>query len=149
MNRQKQPNQQNALTLYSEIIRLQKKALLIEDNHLILHLHRRYLTELSFRVDIANTKEKALEYAFNKCYDLIVTDLGLSDSANESIITPLRKAPSLNQKTFLIVVTATSNKNIKSRCLEAGATAFIVKPLKKEILNQILGDKNPPSLSEK
>ena len=121
-------------------IQEQKKALLIEDNYLILHLHGRYLTELGFSVDIANTQGKALEYAFDKPYDLIVTDLGLKDSCNEVVITNLRKLP-LNQKTLLIVVTATSNESLKSRCVEAGANAFFVKPLKKETLQQLLVNK--------
>ncbi len=149
MSRQEQPNPQDALTLYSEIMRLQKKALLIEDNYLILHLHSRYLTELGFNVDIANTQEKALEYAFDKSYELIVTDLGLEDSCDESIIINLRKLL-LDQTTPLIVVTAKSNESLKSRCLAAGANEFFVKPLKKfvlkEILQKLVSEKIPSSL---
>ena len=139
MNLQEQYNQQEILTLYSERIKsLCKKALLIEDNHLILYLHNRYLTELGFTVEIANTLESALQHASHQCYDLIVTDLGLPDSSNEPIITHLRNPPSLNLKTTLIVVTATDSQPLKSRCLKAGADEFMVKPLKKTELEKIL-----------
>jgi DNA-binding response OmpR family regulator len=138
--------QQDALTISFEAMPLQKNALLIEDNPLILHLHSRYLLELGFSVDIANTQEEALKYAFRQHYDVIVTDLGLVDSRNETIITSLREISSLNCKTPLIVVTATNSPALKARCLNAGANGFIVKPLKKEVLKAILhkslGDKS-------
>ncbi len=127
---------------------MQKKALLIEDDYLILRLHNHYLHELGFDVDIAFTQEEALKQAFINPYDVILTDLGLPDSCNEEIIINLRKLPP-SQKIPLIAVTATSNQRLKSRCLAAGANEFFVKPLKKVELKAILQkvvEKIPSSL---
>jgi|GEM_PF-4387499 CheY-like chemotaxis protein len=110
------------------------RALLIEDNPLIQQIHCKYLKNLHYTVEIATTQQQALQYAFSQRYDLVMTDLGLSDNRNETIIISLRQAPSINRETPLIIVTAYTNPDLKSRCFSAGANAFIVKPLAKTLL---------------
>ena len=138
MKRQKNKSQIEPLKVHYSNVRSEKQALLIEDDHLIFYLHNRYLKTLGYTVDVAHTQQEALEYAFKKRYQLIVSDLGLSDSCYETIVTNLRASPSVNQKTPLIIVTAINNEIIKSRCLKAGANEFMVKPISKMLLEKTL-----------
>jgi len=114
------------------------KALLIEDNQLIQQIQSKYLQALRYTVHIAATQQQALHYAFSERYDLILADLGLSDNSNEMMIKNLRRSPSRNSKTPLIVVTAYTNPSLESRCFRAGANGFIVKPLTKVQLEAVI-----------
>ena len=115
-----------------------KPALLIEDNPMIRCIHQRYLEKLGFIVDQASSQLQALTQAFNQRYRLILTDLGLPDSQNETIISQLRSTFSLNQRTSLVVVTAHHNACLIRRCLKAGAQAVLSKPLCPDQLAELI-----------
>jgi len=122
------------------IVGHQFNTLLIEDNHVVQQTHYQILRKIFKKVKITkvDTQLEALQQAFAQRFDLIIADLSLVDNNSAALVINLRQLPSLNPKTPLLIVTSYDNSLIKTRCLRAGASEFLIKPLSKKSLENSL-----------
>ena len=110
-----------------------KKILIVDDNEdlakglkIVLRAHN-YLTVL------AGDAVSAISQAKNEKPDLIILDLGLPAGDGYLVMERLSNINTLSA-TPVIVVTARDPEGHSERSLEAGAKAFLQKPVDKEVL---------------
>ncbi len=118
------------------------KILLVEDEPISQRVAQLMLENLGFKVDVANTGEKALSLLEHNAYDLILMDLGLPDMTGDQVTIKIREREDENKTLPIIALTAHVFHNDKKRCLAAGMNGFLGKPIEyaelQESLNQWL-----------
>ena len=125
------------------------RVLIIDDEEATRLLLARILTsELNVDVQLAGTCEQALRLAEEYAYDAIVLDLLMPGVGGFEVLKEIRSHPP-NMSTPVVVVTVMSDPNSKEQCLEAGANAYLVKPIERATLAatvkaQIAGRKRAP-----
>ena len=104
------------------------RVLLVEDDDGLRNAYRLVLAARGFDVGMAATGEEALERLEGPSGHpaAIVADLGLPGLSGPDLVTRLREeAPG----SVLLVLTGTSDDAVRRRCLSAGATRYMVKPV--------------------
>jgi CheY-like chemotaxis protein len=125
------------------------RVLIVDDEEATRLLLARILTsELNVEVQLAGTCEQALRLAEEYAYDAIVLDLLMPGIGGFEVLKEIRAHPP-NMSTPVVVVTVMSDPNSKDQCLEAGANAYLVKPIERATLAaavkaQIAGRKRAP-----
>jgi len=112
-----------------------------------LFLARILATGLKAEVTLAGTCEQALRLAGNYAYDAILLDLLMPGIGGFEVLREIRRA-SPNAVTPVIIVSVLSDQATKDRCLRAGASAYVVKPVERNSLvatvkSQIAGRGKP------
>jgi DNA-binding response OmpR family regulator len=106
--------------------------LLVEDNELARDALRMLLQVTGHRVSIAGSVAEALRITRAERPDLILLDLTLPDGDGLSIVAELLVEE--NPPTF-VALTGHDSREVADRCLAAGCTSVIVKPVSsKELL---------------
>lgn len=98
-----------------------------------LFLARTLTTGLKAEVTLAGTCEQALRLAGNYAYDAILLDLLMPGIGGFEVLAEIRRA-SANAATPVIVVSVLSDQATKDRCMKAGASAYVVKPVERNSL---------------
>jgi DNA-binding NarL/FixJ family response regulator len=129
---------------------MRHRVLIIDDEESMrLYLARVLVSELNAEVTLAGTCEQALHLAGNYAYDAILLDLLMPGIGGYEVLKELRRA-SPNVATPVLIVSVLSDKATQNRCTKAGATAYMVKPVDREMLastvkSQIAGRGKPKS----
>jgi PAS domain S-box-containing protein len=111
--------------------------LLVEDNEVTIEVVGEYLRHAGCRVAVASTGPEALELAAAITPDLILMDVQLPLLDGLEVTRRLR-AQGRFATTPIIAVTASAMAGDRERCLAAGATDYLSKPLKiKELLARV------------
>jgi DNA-binding response OmpR family regulator len=84
--------------------------------------------ELGVEVQLAGTCEQALRLAQTYAYDAILLDLKMPGIGGFGVLSGVRRSAP-NARTPVIIVSAVSDKAVITRCMSAGANAFVKKPL--------------------
>jgi DNA-binding response OmpR family regulator len=105
------------------------KILIVEDEKKIYEIVKAYLERDGYRVDVAETGEKALKLLkgsrlAQERIDLIILDLMLPDMEGEDICRAVREGA----ETPIIMLTAKSGEEDRVRGLGIGADDYVVKP---------------------
>ncbi len=100
------------------------KLLCIEDNVDLVESLRQFLTAGS-NIECAHTGREGLKLASVHKYDAIILDLGLPDMPGLDVCLELRR---INNRTPLLILSATHDANTKVALFEAGADDFLAKP---------------------
>ena len=96
------------------------------------------LTEdLEVEAQLAGTCEQALKLAGNYAYDAILLDLLMPGVGGLGVLAAIRAA-SPNANTPVIVVSVVTDDETVKRCMEAGASAYHVKPIRRAELVSIV-----------
>ncbi|GAB4129548.1 MAG: hypothetical protein Fur0015_03480 [Ignavibacteriales bacterium] len=106
-----------------------KKALIIEDqNYTAVFVKRALTKEFNFEVKLAeNGKEGILQYSKGKP-DIIFLDVSMPEMNGLDFIKYLRN--NLNDRdTYVVIMTAISDKNLVAKFIEHGIVDYILKPL--------------------
>lgn len=85
--------------------------------------------ELAAEVQLAGTCEQALRLAESQRYDAILLDLQMPGIGGFGVLYGVRRSGP-NAKTPVIIVSVVAEKAAMNRCLAAGASAYLVKPVK-------------------
>lgn len=110
------------------------RMLIIDDEESIRLLLARILTnDLQVEVTLAGTCEQALRLGRSFAYDAILLDLMMPGIGGFGVLKELR-TNSPNSTTPFIVVSVLSEPATIARCMEAGAGAYIVKPVERNSL---------------
>lgn len=117
-----------------------KKALIVDDSVTI-----RSMVTLAFKqrgdeweAEAAKDAEEALDILEKKDFDLIVTDINMPGIDGIELIRIIRQKPN-GKKVPIIVLTTEGGDMAKQKGREAGASGWIVKPFKPEVLNAAVG----------
>ncbi|MBI9071168.1 MAG: response regulator [Melioribacteraceae bacterium] len=118
-----------------------KRILIVDDvkaNQLLLQA---YTVKLFEQIEFADNGLTAYEMCKQKEYDAIIMDIQMpvinGIDATELI---RKKENSINQKTPIIGITASSQFNYEMQCLDRGMDAVLFKPISRKILVQEIED---------
>lgn len=104
------------------------RVLIVDDEEATRLLLAQILTrDLDLEVQLAGTCEQALRLAGNYAYDTILLDLMMPGVGGLEVLKDLRSA-SPNTTTPVIIVSVLAEPATMQACLEAGASAYLVKP---------------------
>ena len=110
------------------------RVLIVDDEESMRLLLAKILTAaLKAEVTLAGTCEQALRLAGNYAYDAILLDLLMPGIGGYEVLREIRRA-SPNIATPVIIVSVLADKTTQDRCLAAGATAYLVKPVQRNSL---------------
>ena len=101
-----------------------------------------YLEDTPFHIEIAETGAIACEMFQAGRYDLVLMDRQMPVMDGLTATRKIRAWELENQRprTPIIALTASALKGDREKCLAAGCTAFLTKPIKQEVLLQAIKD---------
>ena len=107
-----------------------RRVLVVEDDPEIRKLLRKYLDKLSFEVTEAATGKAALALLGDSAqFELVCLDLMLPESSGYAICEYIRSTPKLRD-TPVLVISARSMPPDRALAEEAGANAYLIKPIR-------------------
>jgi len=110
------------------------RVLIVDDEESMRLLLARILASgLRVEVTLAGTCEQALKLAGNYAYDAILLDLLMPGVGGFEVLREIRRA-SPNAAAPVVIVSVLSDAATKERCLKAGASAYVVKPVDRNTL---------------
>ena len=120
------------------------RVLLADGNLAILAALSDTLTSYGYLVAVARNGREALRQAQAFSPNLILLDVQLPDLDGFAVMRQLRSAPTPSTAP-IIVLTALTNPGDRERCLEAGASAYLIKPASLAALLYIIETLGPPN----
>lgn len=102
--------------------------LLVEDNAQVAAILFDFLTGKGYNIDIAQDGRAAVEYAVSREPDIILMDIQMPEMDGLEAARRIRSKPNLGD-TPIIAMTALAMPGDRERCLEAGMTDYITKPV--------------------
>lgn len=114
-----------------------KTLLIIEDNEQNLYLMRYLLEKNGFEVVGAPDGRSGIELASRVRPDLILLDIQLPVMDGYAVAASIRKDPALSA-TPILAVTSYAMPGDREKCLEAGATDYMEKPIDPAALVQMV-----------
>jgi len=110
-----------------------KTILVVDDSPTIRQQLRVFLKNNHFHVIEAENGEVGLAAARTNPVDLMIVDINMPVMDGITMITEVRKLPN-HGKTPIFVLTTQASRVTSAKGRAAGATAWIIKPFKPEIL---------------
>lgn len=104
------------------------RVLVVEDNEQNLYLVRFLLEGTGWTVVAATDGPRALEEARSGLFRLVLLDIQLPGMDGHSVARELRRIPALDGVP-IVAVTSYAMPGDRERCLEAGCTGYIEKPI--------------------
>ena len=112
--------------------------LLVDDVELFLAFERRLFEPRGCRILTATSGQEAIELARQERPNMILLDWEMPGMKGDEVCHILKGDPRTKHIPIL-VVTAIAHDEIKDRCLAAGATGFLKKPIAgKELLRRVV-----------
>ena len=102
-----------------------KKALVIDDEQVVLDSVSKILTDERYKVDVSLSGREGLNQAIEKEYDIVLTDIRMPDIGGMRVLRDIKRA-----KPSLPVVIITGYASVKSavQAMKLGAADYIEKP---------------------
>jgi CheY-like chemotaxis protein/HPt (histidine-containing phosphotransfer) domain-containing protein len=119
------------------------RILLVEDSADNRTITMAYLQETAYQIDIAENGAVACEKFAAGEYDLVLMDRQMPIMDGLTATRAIRKWELANDRapTPIIALTAAALKGDREKCLAAGCTAFLTKPIKQETLLQAIRER--------
>lgn len=116
-----------------------RRNVLIVDDHepTRLLVGRIVSQELRARVTLAGTCEEALRLAEERAYDVILLDLLMPGMGGYEVLRGIR-AHGPNRSSPVLVLSVMATRESMERCRQLGATAFLAKPVDRELVTTML-----------
>jgi PAS domain S-box-containing protein len=128
------------------------RILLVEDSADNCVITVAYLADTPYQIEIAETGTIACEMFTSGHYDLVLMDRQMPVMDGLTATRAMRAWEHANGRppTPIIALTAAALKGDREKCLAAGCTGFLTKPIKQEVLLQAIKDRSvsAPSLSK-
>jgi CheY-like chemotaxis protein/HPt (histidine-containing phosphotransfer) domain-containing protein len=131
---------------------LSARILLVEDNAINQRLARRLMEKMGCRVDVADDGADAIRMVDLLPYDLVLMDCQMPEMDGYEAARAIRLRESCSGKDTrvpIVALTADVMPGTRERCLEAGMDYFLTKPIRSEMLRQVITQFTParsPSL---
>jgi len=120
----------------------QKHALVVDDYPTNAGIAVRYLEQGGYRVTVCFSGLEAVQKCSEELFDFVLIDIVMPDIDGVEAASRIRVLPGYSHVP-IYGLTATYNANIARRGLDSGMTQVLPKPLKRELLYQILDDLSP------
>lgn len=101
------------------------RALIVEDEPLLIEELEQCLQEEKFNVDAVTNFQMADDLIAGEQYDLVLLDLGLPDGDGIDLLKTIKK---FNEETAVIIITARGETEDKVKGLELGSDDYLSKP---------------------
>jgi len=116
------------------------RVLVVEDNILNQKMAVKMLEKLGCSVDVASNGLEAVDMVEKLKYDLVFMDCQMPEMDGYEATAEIRLRQMASKHTVIIAMTADSMEGDKEKCLKAGMDDYISKPIRKEILSEMLKD---------
>ncbi|MDQ1354059.1 MAG: Response regulator [Acidobacteriota bacterium] len=110
--------------------------LLAEDHPINQKLITAMIKTTGHKMDIVNNGKAAVEKVIGDSYDLVLMDIQMPEMNGLDATRAIRNAGF--EKLPIIAMTASAFKKDRDMCLEAGMSDYIAKPLKKDVLLEMI-----------
>jgi PAS domain S-box-containing protein len=119
--------------------------LLVEDSPDNRTITVAYLQDTPYRIDIAENGAIAYEKFTGGRYDLVLMDRQMPVMDGLTATRAIRTWEQANQRapTPIVALTASGMKGDEEKCVAAGCTAYLTKPIKQEVLLQAITQYSP------
>lgn len=114
------------------------RILLIEDDSIVQKIHKRFLEQMGYIVDVAASGQQTFELYQPGRYQLIVLDGGLPDTTGFEIAKVIRRQENPNKRQPMILLSAFLYDRVRDACLEASIDDFAIKPVSFDALKTIV-----------
>ena len=108
-----------------------KKALVIDDEQIVLESVSALLTEEGFEVDVSLHGRQGLDWAIERNYDVVLTDIRMPDIGGMKV---LRDVKRINPTLPVIMITGYASVESAVQAMKLGAAEYIEKPFEPEQL---------------
>ena len=116
------------------------RVLLAEDSHTNALVASSFLKGAGARVDIVTNGLEVVTATANHQYDLIVMDVSMPEMDGIEASAVLRARDGWTKNVPIIALTANASREDKARCIDAGMTAFLTKPIERAKLLQAVSE---------
>jgi two-component system chemotaxis response regulator CheY len=115
------------------------QVLVVDDSPVMRHYVSRTLRMTGIEVEIheAENGKEALTKAFAIRPDLVITDLNMPEMSGQELVARIREAREI-MATPVIVMSAMRSPGVSEELIQAGALAFMTKPVSPEALRRRL-----------
>lgn len=102
-----------------------KRVLVIDDEQIVLNSVSRVLVQAGFDVEVTLSGRQGLEWALNKAFHLVITDIRMADMGGMILLKDIKRA-----KPEVPVVLMTGYANVQSalQAMKLGAADYVEKP---------------------
>lgn len=107
--------------------------LIVDDSKVVRKLERRYIEELGFAADEADSGDSALVFCQNQLPDLILLDWYMPGMDGMEFLQKFRALPG-NEITKIVICTTESNIDKIVYAMGLGANEYIIKPFDAELI---------------
>lgn len=114
-----------------------QKILIVEDNYDLSQLLAFYLNDAGYETLRAGNSAHAIRRALTERPDLIITDLYLPDM-NAVDATVILKQDAVTSGIPIVVLTAMTDGEWKTKALKAGVTKYLIKPISPSKLTEVV-----------
>lgn len=114
------------------------KILLAEDNELNRNFVTKLLEKMGLKCEVAKDGLEAVALSKAKKYDLIIMDCQMPNLDGFEATSEIRAGYDLNKKTPIVAMTAYAMEGDKEKCLDAGMTDYLTKPINFKQLGSML-----------
>jgi len=117
------------------------RILLAEDNKINQRLAEVTFSLIGFTFDLASNGKEAFEMYQQKTYDLILMDMEmpiLGGIETTRLIRSFELNALLDHRAYIVAVTASETSEKKQECIDSGMDDFMEKPLKREMLLNLI-----------
>jgi DNA-binding NtrC family response regulator len=108
-----------------------KKALVIDDEQIVLESVSALLTDEGFEVDVSLDGRQGLDWAIERNYDVVLTDIRMPDIGGMKV---LRDVKRINPRLPVIMITGYASIESAVQAMKLGAAEYIEKPFEPEQL---------------
>jgi DNA-binding NtrC family response regulator len=108
-----------------------KKALVIDDEQIVLDSVSALLTDEGFQVDVSLHGRQGLDWAIERNYDVVLTDIRMPDIGGMKV---LRDVKRINPTLPVIMITGYASVESAVQAMKLGAAEYIEKPFEPEQL---------------
>lgn len=110
-----------------------KKALVIDDEEVVLKSVGHILAAEGYDVDTSQSGRQGLDWALQRPYDVVLTDIRMPDIGGITVLRDIKKAkPSLP----VVIVTGYATMGSATQALKLGASEYLEKPFTPDELSQ-------------
>jgi len=108
-----------------------KKALVIDDEQIVLESVSALLTEEGFEVDVSLHGRQGLDWAIERNYDVVLTDIRMPDIGGMKVLRDIKR---INPTLPVIMITGYASVESAVQAMKLGAAEYIEKPFEPEQL---------------
>ena len=113
--------------------------LLVEDNRVNQRVTSGLLAHLDCRVDVASDGAQALEALAKRRYDVVLMDCRMPGMSGYQATREIRRREGSGPQVPIVALTANALRGDRERCLAAGMTDYLAKPIDLVSLGRVLG----------